>query len=68
MNIRLIKQNIYRRWNCRTHCDIDRIIGLVAVYMRNHDVVTNEDFERFYKALDYTPILWRSELQSQQSL
>ena len=44
-----------------THCDIDRIIGLVAVYMRTHDVITYEDFERFamesFKAQDFTPIL-----------
>ena len=44
-----------------THCDIDRIIGLVAVYMRNHDVVTYEDFERYamesFKAQDFTPVL-----------
>ena len=44
-----------------THCDIDRIIGLVAVYMRTHDVITYEDFERFakqsFKAQDFTPVL-----------
>ena len=32
-----------------THCDIDRIIGLVTTFMRSKDVVTYEDFERFAK-------------------
>lgn len=32
-----------------THCDVDRIIGLVSVYLRSKDVKNFEDFERFAK-------------------